>query len=84
RADRYLLLQTLVGAWPLELAPEDIGDRPDAVVALIERVAQWQQKALREAKLHTRWTAPDIPYEDAARQALDALAHTAGGRGLLR
>ncbi|CAB3858971.1 Maltooligosyl trehalose synthase [Achromobacter dolens] len=84
RADRYLLLQTLVGAWPLELAPEDIGDRPDAVAALIERVAQWQQKALREAKLHTRWTAPDIPYEDAARQALDALAHTAGGRGLLR
>ncbi|WYX50984.1 hypothetical protein WJ977_30775 [Achromobacter xylosoxidans] len=73
RADRYLLLQTLVGAWPLDLAPDDIAARPDAVGAYLARVAQWQVKALREAKLHTRWTAPDAPYEDAAAQALDAL-----------
>lgn len=84
RADRYLLLQTLVGAWPLDLAPDDIAARPDAVDAYLARVAQWQVKALREAKLHTRWTAPDAPYEDAAAQALDALSTTTDGQALLR
>ncbi|CAB3920219.1 malto-oligosyltrehalose synthase [Achromobacter ruhlandii] len=83
-ADRYLLLQTLVGAWPLELVPDDIDARPDAVAAWIARVAQWQLKALREAKLHTRWTAPDPRYEDAASQTLDALLTTPDGRTLLR
>ncbi|QQB32482.1 malto-oligosyltrehalose synthase [Achromobacter deleyi] len=82
RADRYLLLQTLVGAWPLALAPAALDDR--AVAAFIERVAQWQQKALREAKLHTRWTAPDAPYESAARHVLDDLVDSPDGRGLLR
>lgn len=84
RADRYLLLQTLVGAWPLDLAPADIDARPGAVAAWIERVAQWQLKALREAKLHTRWTAPDARYEDAASRALDALLATPDGKSLLR
>ncbi|WZB77476.1 hypothetical protein WJ972_13695 [Achromobacter insuavis] len=84
RADRYLLLQTLVGAWPQALAPADLADRPDAVAAFIERVALWQQKALREAKLRTRWTAPDSAYENAARRTLDDLTGTPEGRALLR
>ena len=35
-----------------------------------ERLAGWQLKALREAKLATDWTAPDLEYEDAARSFL--------------
>ena len=49
RNDEYLLYQTLVGAWPLEL----------------ERAQAYLRKATREAKLHTSWTAPDQAYDEA-------------------
>ena len=39
-------------------------------LALAERVANWQQKALREAKRHTAWVAPDEAYEVACRDFL--------------
>ena len=45
--EEWMLYQTLVGAWPI-----DIG-----------RVRQFAQKALREAKVHTSWEAPDEAYE---------------------
>jgi (1->4)-alpha-D-glucan 1-alpha-D-glucosylmutase len=48
----YLVLQTLVGCWPIE------ADRLEAYV----------EKALREAKLRTTWAAPDEAYEGAARR----------------
>ncbi|MGZ4279538.1 MAG: alpha-amylase family glycosyl hydrolase [Solirubrobacteraceae bacterium] len=47
----YLVLQTLVGSWPIEA----------------ERLEAYVEKALREAKLRTTWAAPDEPYEAAAR-----------------
>ena len=47
----YLLYQTLVGAWPLE----------------VERAQAYVQKAAREAKLHTSWMDPDAGYEAALR-----------------
>ena len=40
--------------------------RPDdqaALAAFAKRIAAWQQKALREAKLHSDWSAPDEAYE---------------------
>jgi len=60
-ADAYMLLQTLVGAWP--------DDGPGGDFA--ERVKGWQQKALREAKLRSSWEAPDETYEAAADALLD-------------
>jgi (1->4)-alpha-D-glucan 1-alpha-D-glucosylmutase len=63
-----MLYQTLVGAWPLDL---DTGDR-EALQAFAERVAGWQQKALREAKRHSGWAQPNEPYEAACRRLLDA------------
>ena len=68
-ADEVMLYQTLVAAWPLELLPED---RP-GVRALEERVAAWLEKALREAKRHTSWAAPDADYEGACRAFLAGL-----------
>ena len=65
-ADEIMLYQTLVGAWPLELAPEDAA----GVAAFAERIAGWQEKALREAKLRTSWSAPDAEYEQACRDFL--------------
>jgi len=52
--DCYQVLQTLVGACPFVL------DDPDGFA---ERVVQWSQKALREAKLRSSWTLPDDAYE---------------------
>ncbi|TFI58745.1 malto-oligosyltrehalose synthase [Sphingomonas parva] len=61
RGDAYALLQTLVGAWPLDLDPGDA----EGVGAFAERVIAWQTKALREAKLRSSWTQPDEAYEAA-------------------
>ena len=87
-ADRYLLLQSLVGAWPLSLSAESLDDGGAEVTAsvteLLERLAQWQEKALREAKLHTSWTDPDAAYEDAARACITALQDPGDGQALLR
>ncbi len=56
--DAYLLLQTVLGAWPL-------GE---------ERLTAYLQKALREGKARTTWTEPDEAYESKvlalARQVL--------------
>lgn len=50
-AAEYLLYQTLVGAWPIE----------------VDRVLAFMEKAVREAKRHTSWTSPDAAYESALR-----------------
>jgi (1->4)-alpha-D-glucan 1-alpha-D-glucosylmutase len=52
--EEWLLYQTLVGAWPLDVAAR--GTLPDRIVA-------YMRKAAREAKQHTSWTAPDPDYE---------------------
>jgi (1->4)-alpha-D-glucan 1-alpha-D-glucosylmutase len=66
-----MLYQTLVGCWPPDLDPGDEA----GVRALAERVAQWQLKALREAKLRTNWLVPDEAYESDCQAFLfDILA----------
>ena len=67
--DVAMLLQTIVGAWPLDLDPADRAGRTE----FAERVAAWQQKALREAKLFSDWAEVDQAYEDAARRFTLAL-----------
>ncbi|CAJ0774115.1 Maltooligosyl trehalose synthase [Ralstonia mannitolilytica] len=62
-AAQWMLYQTLVGVWPAALDWRDA----DAVHALAERVALWQEKAQREAKQRTDWFAPDAEYEAASR-----------------
>ena len=74
-----MLLQTIVGAWPLDLDP---GDRVGRA-AFAERLAAWQQKALREAKLFTDWAAVDETYESAARRFTLALDRRSGAADLL-
>lgn len=60
--DVAMLLQMVVGAWPLDLERGDAAGRK----ALAERLCGWQQKALREAKLNSDWAAVDEAYEQAA------------------
>ncbi|MFK0311091.1 malto-oligosyltrehalose synthase [Pseudomonas sp. NPDC090233] len=67
--DEMLLLQTLLGSWPLAL---DLHD-DNALQRYAERIRQWQQKALREAKLRSSWSAPNEAYEAACAAYVDGL-----------
>jgi len=67
--DELLLLQTLLGSWPLAL---DLHD-DSALQQYAERIRQWQQKALREAKLRSSWNAPNEAYEAACAAYVDGL-----------
>ncbi|HYZ34252.1 MAG TPA: malto-oligosyltrehalose synthase [Crenalkalicoccus sp.] len=67
-ADEVMLYETLVGAWPLGLDPADEA----GVAAYRDRVAAWQEKAVREAKRRTDWAVPNAEYEAACRDFLDA------------
>lgn len=63
-ADELMLYQTIVGAWPPDLAADDAA----GLEAFADRVAAWQQKAVREAKRRSSWTVPDEAYEQGARE----------------
>ncbi|GAB2803124.1 malto-oligosyltrehalose synthase [Halomonas shantousis] len=67
--DELILYQILLGAWAPDLDPDDA----EAMREFTERLGQWQQKALREAKLRSHWLWPDNDYEAACRAFLDAL-----------
>ena len=67
--DIAMLLQTVVGAWPIDL---DVADRAGRA-AFAERLVAWQQKALRESKLGSDWAAVDEGYEQAAAALTRAL-----------
>ena len=60
--DEYLLYQTLIGAWPLE----PLGENERAL--FVQRIQAYMEKAMREAKVHTSWTSPNVEYERAVRQ----------------
>jgi (1->4)-alpha-D-glucan 1-alpha-D-glucosylmutase len=68
--DEAMLYQMIVGAWPVDAV--DVRDYTD-------RLADWQLKALREAKLATDWEAPNLDYEDAARSFLYTIMADADG-----
>jgi (1->4)-alpha-D-glucan 1-alpha-D-glucosylmutase len=63
-ADELMLYQMLVAAWPLGLTAEDAA----GIAAFAERIAGWQEKSLREAKLVSEWAAPNEIYEAAAKK----------------
>jgi (1->4)-alpha-D-glucan 1-alpha-D-glucosylmutase len=54
--EELLLYQTLLGMWPL-----DDRDLP----SVSERLRQYLEKAVREAKTHSNWIAPNVAYESA-------------------
>jgi (1->4)-alpha-D-glucan 1-alpha-D-glucosylmutase len=68
-ADRTMLFQTLVGAWPLSLTLED----RSGLEHFAQRIIAWQQKSLREAKLRSDWSVPDETYERVATEFVTGL-----------
>ncbi len=67
RNTEYFLYQTLIGAWPIDA----------------DRLKQYMQKAMREAKQQTTWTANNKDYEDALEGFIDALLKDAAFVGSL-
>ena len=67
--EEYLLYQTLIGAWPLQ--------RMDGTEHqyFVERIEQYMEKALKEAKLHTSWVNPNEDYDRGVKHFV---------RGILR
>jgi len=56
----YFLWQTVVGAWPIDE----------------ERLQAYALKAIRESKLHTRWTEPNEAYEAAVARFVTGVVTT--------
>jgi (1->4)-alpha-D-glucan 1-alpha-D-glucosylmutase len=75
--EEYFLYQTLVGTWPLT---------PLAAAAqaqFVERLAQYMEKALREAKVHTSWINPHAAYEQAVRTFVQQILTPGAGNRFL-
>ncbi|MBV8857291.1 MAG: malto-oligosyltrehalose synthase, partial [Acidobacteria bacterium] len=78
RNDEYLLYQTLLGAWPAEpLDAEGLG-------RFRERIAEYMQKATREAKVHTSWINPNEEYDAAVREFVGRLLRGGDGDAFLQ
>jgi malto-oligosyltrehalose synthase len=73
--DEAMLYQMIVGAWPADLVASDAS----GVREYAERLAAWQLKSLREAKLATDWMVPNLEYEDAAESFLYTIMADASG-----
>jgi (1->4)-alpha-D-glucan 1-alpha-D-glucosylmutase len=63
--DELLIYQALIGCWSID----GLEDRE----AFKSRVLQWQEKAMREAKLFSTWSNPDESYERSARAFVTGL-----------
>jgi len=70
RNEEYMFYQTLVGAWPL--CAEDMTEFRD-------RIRNYMQKAVREAKVHSDWINPDEGYEEAVLRFVDAVLDESEG-----
>jgi (1->4)-alpha-D-glucan 1-alpha-D-glucosylmutase len=62
KGTEWFLYQTMVGAWPIDA----------------ERLKQYMQKAMREAKLHTSWVANNQEFEGAVNSYIDSALSDAG------
>lgn len=76
--EELILYQALIGSWPLGLDEDDEA----GLQVYLERLFTWQQKALREAKLSSAWSAPNDAHEAASREFLQRLLTSPAGREL--
>ena len=77
RNDEYFIYQTLLGAWPLEPFT------PESAEQFRNRIQEYVQKAMREAKVHTSWVNPNADYDNALTHFVDKLLTSRPGRGFL-
>jgi (1->4)-alpha-D-glucan 1-alpha-D-glucosylmutase len=70
-----LIYQTLLGAWPLE---------ESGVEGFRQRLRGYMIKAIREAMVHTKWTVPNVPHEEAVARFVDAILRGSDDNEFLR
>ena len=63
--EEYLLYQTLLGTWPVDL---DGAPVPLVGPEFIARIQRYMAKALKEAKLNTSWIQPNENWDDAMQE----------------
>ena len=63
-SEEILLYQTILGAWPLD---------PEEFPAFKNRLREYLIKAVREAKIHTRWISPNLEHEQALETFLEVI-----------
>ncbi len=78
--DQYMLLQTIVGTWPMELSGPDY----HGIEEYRRRITDYALKAAREAKLETSWTRPDEQYEDALERYISSVLNPKRSSTMLR
>ncbi len=64
RNEEVLIYQTLLGAWPFH---------ESEIPSFTERLADYMVKAVREAKVHTRWDLPNPAHEEAVRAFVNSI-----------
>lgn len=65
RNEEYLLYQAILGAWPL--------DQAIPTLDFIERIKNYFQKAIAEAKDNTNWNYPNVPWSEACSRFIDTI-----------
>jgi len=63
--EEYLLYQTLLGSWPVDL---DGAPVPSVGPEFIARIQRYMAKALKEAKLNTSWIQPNENWDHAMEE----------------
>jgi (1->4)-alpha-D-glucan 1-alpha-D-glucosylmutase len=81
RNDEYLFYQSLIGVWPAE--PMEAPVPHEAPGAVVERMRQYMQKAIKEAKTHTSWVNENSAYEGAISTFVRATLTGPGARPFL-
>jgi (1->4)-alpha-D-glucan 1-alpha-D-glucosylmutase len=68
--EEYLLYQTLLGTWPMQMNGE-----PEPVPApqYIERIQHYMAKALKEAKINTSWIQPNEEWDAAMHDFVEKI-----------
>jgi (1->4)-alpha-D-glucan 1-alpha-D-glucosylmutase len=59
--EEYLIYQTLVGSWPLEVMNDEEHQH------YVKRIQEYMEKALKEAKVHSSWINPNKAYDQAVQ-----------------
>jgi (1->4)-alpha-D-glucan 1-alpha-D-glucosylmutase len=67
RNEEILLYQTMLGAWPLQ---------ESEIPEFRKRLRDYMIKATREARIHTRWTRPNVAHEKALAEFIRAVTET--------
>ncbi|MEW6322898.1 MAG: malto-oligosyltrehalose synthase [Acidobacteriota bacterium] len=81
RADEYHLYQALLAIWPAEAEGAPVP--ATAPPAVVDRLAAYLVKAVREAKARSSWLRPDTAYEQALVGFAEAITRGPGARRFL-